>query len=101
MSHKAAIVNARIEPDVKYKAEFILQQVGLTSAEAIRLFYMQICLQKGLPFKVAIPHKKSDIEELYSMWEPHFFDFEAITDLPDFSMYRKEFKALKNQDPLA
>jgi DNA-damage-inducible protein J len=67
-----------------------LQEVGLTSAEAIRLFYMQICLQKGLPFKVTIP-QKNDIEKLSQFWEPHFFEFEAMPDLPDFSKYRKEF----------
>jgi len=55
--HKAAIINARIEPDIKVKAEKILHKVGLTSAEAVRLFYKQICLQNGLPFDVKIPNK--------------------------------------------
>lgn len=57
--HKIATVNTRIEPALKVKAEVILHKVGLTSAEAIRLFYTQICLQKGLPFDVRIPNKKT------------------------------------------
>lgn len=57
--HKTAIINARIEPRLKTQAEGILLRVGLTSAEAIRLFYMQICLTKGLPFDVKIPNKKT------------------------------------------
>lgn len=56
---KAATINARIEPDLKDQAESILHEVGLTSAEAIRLFYKQICLSKGLPFEVRIPNKKT------------------------------------------
>lgn len=52
-------MNARIEPSLKTQAEGILLQVGLTSAEAIRLFYKQICLNKGLPFSVKIPNKKT------------------------------------------
>jgi DNA-damage-inducible protein J len=52
---KAAIINARIEPDLKAQAESILNKIGLSSAEAIRLFYNQICLQKGLPFDLKIP----------------------------------------------
>lgn len=57
--HKAATINTRIEPTLKSKAEIILNKVGLTSAEAIRLFYKQICLNKGLPFEVKIPNKKT------------------------------------------
>jgi DNA-damage-inducible protein J len=56
---KAATVNTRIEPALKTKAEIILNKVGLSSAEAIRLFYTQICLRKGLPFDIKIPNKKT------------------------------------------
>lgn len=56
---KEATVNARMESQLKKKAEVILHQVGLSSAEAIRLFYRQICLQKGLPFDVKIPNKET------------------------------------------
>ncbi|MCC2666352.1 MAG: type toxin-antitoxin system RelB/DinJ family antitoxin [Gammaproteobacteria bacterium] len=54
---KAATINTRIEPKLKLQAETVLHKVGLTSAEAVRLFYMQVCLQKGLPFAVKIPNK--------------------------------------------
>lgn len=57
--HKAATINTRIAPELKTKAELILNKVGLTSAEAIRLFYKQICLNKGLPFEVKIPNEKT------------------------------------------
>ena len=56
---KIATINTRIEPELKSKAEFILHAVGLTSAEAIRLFYTQICLRQGLPFEVEIPNEKT------------------------------------------
>lgn len=59
MLQKAATINARIEPKVKHQAEIILHKVGLTSAEAIRIFYKQICLRKGLPFVIEIPNKKT------------------------------------------
>jgi DNA-damage-inducible protein J len=55
--HKVATINARIEPKLKADAENILHKVGLTSAEAVRLFYKQICLRKGLPFDVRVPNK--------------------------------------------
>ncbi len=57
--NKDATINARIEPALKIKAEAILHKVGLSTAEAIRIFYSQICLQNGLPFEVKIPNKKT------------------------------------------
>lgn len=57
--HKAATINTRIEPKLKAQAEHILNEVGLSSSEAIRIFYKQICLNNGLPFSVNIPNKKT------------------------------------------
>jgi len=57
--HKVATINTRIEPKLKTRAETILRKVGLTSAEAVRLFYMQVCLNNGLPFEVKIPNKET------------------------------------------
>lgn len=57
--HKIATINTRIEPKLKTRAEAILRKVGLTSAEAVRLFYMQVCLNNGLPFEVKIPNKET------------------------------------------
>jgi DNA-damage-inducible protein J len=66
--NKAATINARIEPKLKYQAETILRGVGLSTAEAIRLFYTQICLKKGLPFEVKLPNVETlaAIDELES-----------------------------------
>ena len=57
--NKAATINARIEPNLKHQAEAILHNVGLSTAEAIRIFYTQICLNKGLPFEVKLPNAET------------------------------------------
>lgn len=54
---KTSTIRARIEPDLKGKAEHIFQQLGLTTTQAITLFYKQVELKKGLPFDVAIPNE--------------------------------------------
>ena len=51
------MIRARTEPDLKAQAEKILNRLGMTSTEAINLFYKQIKLRKGLPFDVRIPNK--------------------------------------------
>ena len=54
---KTSVVHARIEPKTKQKAEKVLRKLGLTPAEAIRIFYRQVSLRGGLPFPVAIPNE--------------------------------------------
>ena len=53
---KTAAVHTRIQPEIKEQAEGILQRLGLSPTEAIRMFYTQITLRNGLPFDVSIPN---------------------------------------------
>lgn len=53
---KSATVRARIQPELKDKAEHIFHKLGLSTTQAITLFYTQVELRKGLPFDVAIPN---------------------------------------------
>ena len=52
---KTSTVHARIEPDLKDKAEHIFRKLGLTTTQAITIFYRQVELRNGLPFEVAVP----------------------------------------------
>ena len=56
---KTAAVHSRIQPEIKEEAERILQRLGLSPTEAIRMFYTQITLRNGLPFDVAIPNDET------------------------------------------
>ena len=50
------MIHARIARSLKVKVEKILAELGLNSSDAIRLFYSQVALRKGLPFEVRIPN---------------------------------------------
>lgn len=54
---RTAMIRARTEPALKSEVERILKELGMTSTEAVNLFYRQVKLQKGLPFDVKIPNK--------------------------------------------
>ena len=56
---KTETIRARVEPTLKEGAEGILKKLGLSSTEAITLFYRQVILRKGLPFKVELPNKET------------------------------------------
>ncbi|RHM63108.1 MULTISPECIES: type II toxin-antitoxin system RelB/DinJ family antitoxin [Coprobacillaceae] len=55
MATKSANLYARIEPEVKEKAETILSSLGISASNAINMFYKQIILQRGIPFEVKLP----------------------------------------------
>jgi len=53
---KTTTISARIDPNIKKRAEQVFRELGLTSSQAITLFYKQVELQQGLPFIVKIPN---------------------------------------------
>lgn len=55
---KTANLYARIEPEIKEKAEEILEALGIPVSNAINMFYKQIILQQGIPFDVKFQNQK-------------------------------------------
>ena len=55
--NKTSTIRARMEPDLKDKAEKVFRKLGLTSTQAITLFYKQVELRNGLPFDIVIPNE--------------------------------------------
>jgi DNA-damage-inducible protein J len=53
------MIHARIDSDLKDQTNAILSAIGLTAAEAIRMFFSQIVLNHGLPFEVKIPNSET------------------------------------------
>ena len=56
---KSANICVRIEPELKEQAEIILAELGIPVSDAITMFYKQIILQRGMPFKVKLPAVRS------------------------------------------
>ena len=56
---KSEMIRARVEPELKREAETVFSQLGLSTTQAIRLFYKQVTLQQGLPFAVKIPNAET------------------------------------------
>jgi DNA-damage-inducible protein J len=83
---QSATVHARIDPATKAATEKVLESLGMTPTEAIRLFYRQIAIRQSFPLELRVPNKltasvlaKSDKNEeietfesataLYSSWD--------------------------------
>ena len=52
---KTSTISARIDPELKNTVDQVFKDLGLTTAQAITLFYKQVELQHGLPFSVRMP----------------------------------------------
>ena len=82
MATKTAKINARMEPELKEQAERILDELGISTTDAIRLYFKQIVHRRGIPFDIRIPNPetKAAMEDAraerdltaYSSPEDHF-----------------------------
>jgi DNA-damage-inducible protein J len=63
---KEAYINARVDRQLKARAEKVLAQVGVSTTDAVTMLLHQIVLRRGLPFEVRIPNREtiSAMEEL-------------------------------------
>ncbi len=57
---KTDTIRARIEPELKTDVEKLFKKLGLSTTEAITLFYRQVKLRRGLPFNVVVPNKTTE-----------------------------------------
>jgi DNA-damage-inducible protein J len=58
---RTAMINARTEMELKTEVEGILKTLGMSTTEAINIFFKQVKLRRGLPFPVEIPNEETMI----------------------------------------
>ena len=56
---RTAIINARTERELKKEVEGILKTLGISTTEAINIFFRQVKMRRGLPFPVEIPNDET------------------------------------------
>ena len=56
---KTAMINARTEIELKTEVEEILKTLGMSTTEAINIFFKQVKMRRGLPFPVEIPNEET------------------------------------------
>lgn len=82
----ADVVRARIDPDLKRQATEVLDEMGLSLSDAIRLLFVRIAADRAMPFEVRAPNKQTiaALEESERGGLPAFQSIEALmADLND------------------
>ena len=54
-----SVIRSRINPAVKVAASEILENMGMSMSDAIRVFLHQVVAQRSLPFPVVAPNTKT------------------------------------------
>ena len=53
---KNAVVNARMEVELKAEVEAIFKQLGMNTTQAITMFFEQVRLHRAVPFQIKLPN---------------------------------------------
>ena len=51
----ARLVRARVEPELKERAEAVLEKLGMSTADAIRILLTQVALRQAFPLELTLP----------------------------------------------
>lgn len=60
---KNATISMRIDDQLKSDVENIFQQLGLTTSEAIKIFFAAVRNRKGLPFPLQLASEQASPQE--------------------------------------
>ena len=56
---QTSVIHARIDPSTKEATEKVLETLGITPTEAIRLLYRQIALRQEFPLELKVPNAET------------------------------------------
>ena len=79
---KCDVLNLEIDSNVKERAEFILEKLGIPMHVAIEMYLRQIIFQNGIPFEVKLP---VDETILYNTLTKEQFDKEVLKGIKDIN----------------
>ena len=71
---KTAAINARIAPELKEDVESILSRLGMTTTQAITMYFEQIKMKRGLPFSVTLLDEEAQRSPAAKGWPDGYFE---------------------------
>lgn len=75
-----AVVRARIDGKVKEKAAKVLDEMGLSVSDAIRMMLVRVAAEKALPFEVRVPNAET-VAAMQEIEQGKGVRFASVADL--------------------
>jgi len=58
MAH-SSMLHVRIDDDLKAQGNAVLESIGLSAAEAVRLFYKRVVAEQAIPLELKVPNAET------------------------------------------
>jgi DNA-damage-inducible protein J len=58
MKTQTQYIQVRINSDLKAEVEEVLKKLGISTSQAVKMFFSQISLKKAIPFSLSLPEEK-------------------------------------------
>ena len=85
---KTEVYQVRLDSHEKKQAFAVFKQLGMTTAQAVRLFFKQVVLTKSIPFAIENPNinieqllKNKKIKDIENIYESALDEDDIFTEL--------------------
>ena len=97
MATKTANVTARVQPEIKEKAEAVLEQIGIPVSVLIDTLYRQIIMTGGVPYSLSVPKLRTlddmSAEQFDAMMQKGYDEARSGVGIP----VDEAFKAIREE----
>ncbi len=82
MAH-SAMLRARIDKETKAQGDAVLEAIGLSASDAVRLLYRRIIAEQAFPLELKVPNSetRAAMEEAHAMLRARKARFETADEL--------------------
>ncbi len=74
-------ISIKIDNSIFGEVENVFINIGLTTQQAINVFFRQVILNQGLPFSVSIPKKEMNETTIKAMEDKNLVSFNSVSEL--------------------
>ena len=63
MKEQSTTLQVRINPELRASAEAVLEELGMSTSQAVSIFLKQIVLTRSIPFRIGLPVPNAKTQE--------------------------------------
>lgn len=80
---QTAMLRARIDQETKAQGDAVLEAIGLSASDAVRLLYRRIIAEQAFPLELKVPNAETRVamEEAHAILQARKARFEKAGDL--------------------
>lgn len=85
---KTALIQTKVDPKLKQDIDILLNSLGITTSQAIKIFLKQVLIHGGIPFEIKADNSDIDWDSIDKAYEDiengKYIDIKSKKDLKDY-----------------